>query len=203
MKEYNTPHYRARVACFNTNPPPKGCVLYFGDSLTEGGTWQSYYPTVAVANRGISGDNTEGMLNRFDEITQAQPQAIYILAGINDISQGISNQAILANFDQMIKRLQKETPTTRIYVESILPINNDFGRYKRLIGKENQVIILNKELEKLSSENNVFFLNINPLFQDEKGKLKSELTPDGLHLNAQGYSSWVEALNRILKETEN
>lgn len=197
-KEYDTDHYRERTAYFEQNPIGNNKIVFLGNSLTEGGQWEKYFPQAIPINRGISGDNTEGMLNRINEIAESHPTQLFILAGINDVSQNLPNKQIIKHYRYIIKQVKKESPQTVIYIQSLLPINNDFGRYKRLIGKEKQIIKLNKELKKLASKEKANFLNINPLYIDEKGKLDAQYTNDGLHLTETAYSIWVNELQKYI-----
>ena len=197
-KEYDTDHYRERIAYFEQNPIGENKVVFLGNSLTEGGSWNKYFPEVIPVNRGISGDNTEGMLNRIDEIAISHPSKLFILAGINDISQNVPSKQIIKRYRYIIKQVKEESPKTVIYIQSLLPINNDFGRYKRLIGKEKQIIKLNKELKKLASKEKIALVNINPLYMDKDGKLDAQYTNDGLHLTETAYSIWVSELQKYI-----
>lgn len=197
-KEYDTDHYRERIAYFGQNKIGENKIVFLGNSLTEGGQWDKYFPEAAPVNRGISGDNTEGILNRIDEIAGSYPAQLFILAGINDISQNIPNKQIIKHYRYIIQRVKDQSPETAIYIQSLLPINNDFGHYKRLIGKEKQIIKLNKELKKLASKEKIIFVNINPLYMDDQGKLDAQHTNDGLHLTETAYSIWVGELQKYI-----
>lgn len=197
-KEYDTDHYRERIAYFGQNPIGENKIVFLGNSLTEGGQWDKYFPEAAPVNRGISGDNTEGILNRIDEIAGSYPAQLFILAGINDISQNIPNKQIIKHYRYIIQRVKDQSPETAIYIQSLLPINNDFRHYKRLIGKEKQIIKLNKELKKLASKEKIIFVNINPLYMDDQGKLDAQHTNDGLHLTETAYSIWVGELQKYI-----
>ncbi|MEB3293412.1 MAG: hypothetical protein VKJ24_09640, partial [Synechococcales bacterium] len=50
------------------------------------------------------------------------------------------------------------------------------------------------QLATIAQEEQVFFLNLYPLFANEEGFLRSELSTDGLHLNPEGYRVWRTAL---------
>lgn len=198
-REYDTDHYRDRIAYFEQNPIGENKVVFLGNSITEAGKWDKYFPEISPVNRGISGDNTEGMINRIDEIAKSHPRQLFILAGINDISQNLSNKQIIEHYRYIIQQIKKESPQTTIYVQSLLPINNDFNRYKRLISKEKQIIKFNKELKKLASKEKINFLNIYPLYIDKKGKLDAQYTNDGLHLTETAYSMWVNKLHEYIQ----
>jgi hypothetical protein len=63
-------------------------VVMLGDSLTELGEWQEMFPEVKIANRGISSDMTSGILERLDEVMEARPRKVFLMAGINDLFWG-------------------------------------------------------------------------------------------------------------------
>src|SRR5262249_550007 len=59
-----------------------GAIVFFGDSITEG--WhddlRGLFPGLKVANRGIGGDTTHGMLVRLDEdVIALDPAAVVML----------------------------------------------------------------------------------------------------------------------------
>lgn len=122
-------------------------LVFLGNSLTQGGDWAVWFPKHNPANRGISGDNTEGILARLKEITKSKPAKVFLLIGINDISQNYNNDYLCTNFEKIVQEFKKDSPETIIYIQSILPVNNEFGRYKKLMNKEEQIEQLNKRLK--------------------------------------------------------
>ncbi|NDW09784.1 hypothetical protein D0T56_08985 [Dysgonomonas sp. 520] len=184
---------------FRKNPLKTGQIVFMGNSLTQGGKWSEYFPKQKPANRGISGDNTEGMLARLDEIVKAQPEKLFFLGGVNDISQNVPNDTIIKNIRTIIRRTKKESPGTIIYIQSPLPINNSFERYKRLTNKENVIDNLNKKLKKLCKKEKVNFIYIHPAFLIKKQTLDAKYTTDGLHLNKEGYSVWAKELSKYIE----
>lgn len=96
-----------------------------------------------------------------------------------------------------VERIQRESPDTKLYLQSLLPFDESFGRYKKLTGKTDMVPEINAQLEVLAKDHKITFINLFPLFT-EKGTnvLRKELTSDGLHLNEEGYKIWVKALKR-------
>ena len=109
----------------------------------------------------------------------------------------ITNQSLI---DKTITRIQKESPETKLYLQSLLPINESFGRYKRMTNKTYQIPEINARLEVLAKEKKIDFINLFPLFT-EKGTnvLRKELTFDGLHLKEEGYQIWVDAIKKKMK----
>ena len=197
---YDTEIYRNRIAQFKSEIFEKHQIIFLGNSLTQGGKWEQYFPNKKITNRGISGDNTDGILARLDGIIEAQPEKIFILSGINDVSQNYNNDYICNNMRQIIQRIKAELPETTIYFQSILPINNNFGHYKRLINKEKQIEQLNKQISKLCKAENIQFINLYPSFLIKKRLLDPRYTVDGLHLNETGYEIWVDKIRKFVEE---
>ena len=97
----------------------------------------------------------------------------------------------------MPRNIQYPTLAHTHELQSLLPINESFGRYKRLNGKTDMIPEINARLEALAKEKKITFINLFPLFT-EKGTnvLRSELTNDGLHLKEEGYKIWVKAIRK-------
>ncbi|MDR1882613.1 MAG: GDSL-type esterase/lipase family protein [Prevotella sp.] len=193
------PAYLERMACFEKDPLQEGQIVFLGNSLTQGGKWDEYFPVQKPVNRGISGDNTLGMLGRLHRIIEAKPRKLFILAGINDISLGRSNDRIMTGIKSMLYQVKAGSPGTEIYVQSLLPVNNDAGMYKRLKGKEKQIEKLNRKIRKFCKSENITFIDLYPSFTTSKRKLDAKYTDDGLHLNDAGYAVWVEKIRTCME----
>ena len=200
QKTYETENYKSRTAQFRSEGLTLNRIVFLGNSLTQGGKWSAWFPEQSPVNRGISGDNTEGVLARLDEITKSKPAKIFLMIGINDISQNYNNDYLCKNFEKIVQRIKIESPGTIVYIQSLLPVNNAYGRYKKLIHKEKQITTLNKALKKLCKRENIQYVNLYPLFLQEKRTLNTRFTPDGLHLNEAGYQVWVNAIRSLVEE---
>jgi lysophospholipase L1-like esterase len=189
-------YYQQRMEYFDKTPVPKNAIVFLGNSITERAEWQelladSKYP---VVNRGIGGDNSFGILARMDEILKAKPKAIYLMDGINDQFRKLPHEVSIYNYRRIIRKIKQQSPKTKIYLESALPINEEMT--KEAYTKDRNVLVpaLNRKLEALAAEEGVVYINICPLFQDENGVLKKEFTMDGIHLKASAYIDWVKFL---------
>lgn len=192
--------YMERMAFFRANPLQKGQVIFLGNSLTQGGKWDVYFPVQNPVNRGISGDNTLGMLGRLHEIIDSRPSKLFLLAGINDISLNRTNDKIMTGIKSIIYQVKAGSPGTKIYVQSLLPINNSPNRYKRMLDKEKQIEELNKELQEFCDKENILFINIYPAFLGGERLLDARYTTDGLHLNDDGYAVWTDQIRKYVEE---
>lgn len=195
-------HYDQRIAEYgNENAISSNDIVMIGNSLTEnGGDWRKLLGVSNVRNRGISGDDAMGIFNRMNEIIQGKPKKIFLMCGINDVSHNLCTDSIVKSIDKIIIKINTESPKTKIYLQSILPINETFERYKRLTGKTNQIPEINNELVKLAKKHKITFINIFPLFTEKENNiLRKELTNDGLHLNENGYKIWADELKKYVK----
>lgn len=194
-----TEHYYKRFLQFMDEPAiTSKDIVMVGNSLTEGGgDWNVRLNKKNIRNRGIIGDEVMGIYDRLHQILPGQPAKLFLLAGVNDISHDLTADSIVSMIRMTVERIQRESPDTKLYLQSLLPFNESFGRYKKLTGKTNMVPEINAKLAALAKEHQITFINLFPLFT-EKGTnvLRSELTSDGLHLNEEGYEIWVKALKK-------
>ncbi|HEY0041529.1 MAG TPA: GDSL-type esterase/lipase family protein, partial [Flavisolibacter sp.] len=149
---YRTTYYEQKATLFRLLPDTKGEIIFLGNSITDIGEWTEIWQNLNVKNRGISGDNTFGVLARLDEVTSSKPAKIFIMIGINDIAKGTPDSAIIANHKKMYERIRSVSPKTKIYVQSILPTNADFTEFKRHQDKDEHIRYVNETLKKICTE---------------------------------------------------
>ena len=194
-----TDHYYKRFLQFMDEPAiGNKDIVMLGNSLTEnGGDWAARLGNKNVRNRGIIGDEVMGVYDRLHQILPGHPAKLFLLIGVNDVSHDLTTDTIVGMIRVTVERIRKESPDTKLYLQSLLPINESFGRYKRLAGKTNMIPEINKQLEELAKEKGLTYINLVPLFT-EKGSnvLRAELTTDGLHLKEEGYKIWVKAIRK-------
>lgn len=192
--------YYQRASLFDTLGTNQNSIVMLGNSLTHGCEWHELLGNPNVVNRGINGDIAEGIDLRLDGILRGHPAKIFLLCGVNDVSHDLSADSIASAVEAIIGRIKRESPTTKVYLQSLLPINNSFGRYKRIFGKEQTIRDINTLLEAYAAKNDITWINLYPAFADEKGNLRSDLTNDGLHLLGPGYIIWREILLPYINE---
>ena len=194
-------HYAERIQEFESEKPiSKKDIVFLGNSLTEnGGDWAKRLGIKHVRNRGIIGDNTEGVWKRLESITKGTPKQILITIGINDISQGLNLYTLLENTERIIQKIQQDSPQTLISIQSLLPINEDKLWYRLMKGKSKIIEEYNVLLQNLASRYQLAFINSYPIFLEEgSNQLKAHLTGDGLHINDEGYQLWSQFLKPYL-----
>lgn len=194
-----TEHYYKRFLQFmDESPITSRDIVMLGNSLTEGGDdWNARLNKKNIRNRGIIGDDVMGIYDRLHQILPGRPAKLFLLAGVNDISHDLTADSIVSLIRLTVERIHRESPDTKLYLQSLLPFNESFNRYKRLAGKTDMVPEINASLKALAKEYKITFINLFPLFTEkDTNVLRSELTNDGLHLNEEGYKIWVKSLKK-------
>ena len=200
QRVYNDYYYQ-RIRQFQAEEPiTSQDIVMLGNSLTEGGgDWSKRLKMKNVRNRGIVGDEIMGIYDRLDQILPGKPQKIFLLTGVNDVSHDLSTDSLVTLMDILLNEIQTKSPETKLYLQSLLPINETFGRYKKLTGKTDQIPEINAKLKELANRRNIVFIDLFPLFTEDKTNiLEKKITTDGLHLNEDGYKIWVKKLKEYL-----
>ncbi|SDL60375.1 Lysophospholipase L1 [Catalinimonas alkaloidigena] len=164
-------------------------IVMVGNSLVHGGEWAELLQRSDVVNRGISGDVTRGILDRLEPVLALKPRYVCIMAGINDLSARRSVADVFAIYRQIIETCR---------AEGINPILMS-TLYTRMPDYLNQeVAALNQALQRYAQQENIAYLDLNPILAPE-GRLQLAYTYDGVHLTAEGYLRWAEALRTLLQ----
>lgn len=191
---YRPDIYDSRVELFKASAHRKSDIVMLGNSITFWGDWKELTGSGKIKNRGIPGDITFGVLNRLEEVIQGKPAKVFILIGINDMARNIPENVIIQNYIRMINALKAGSPSTKIFIQSLFPVNDAFGKLTSHCNKGNEIVRLNAQLKSLTEKENVTFIDLHQHFTDQHGKLKREFTWDGVHLTFPGYQQWVKVL---------
>ena len=189
-------NYALKVEQFKSFPNSSKDIIFLGNSITAGVDWMELLGRTDVRNRGISGDITFGVLERLNEVTEGRPAKVFILIGINDISRNVPDSFIVNNYQKIMQRIKKESPSTKIYFQTLLPVNNEFTQFKNHYNKDEHILHMNEELKKLAAKEKITLIDLYPHFLNAEKKLDKKYTIDGLHLNADGYKVWADILKQ-------
>jgi len=185
--------WQYRCDLFETYPITENSTIFLGNSLTE--NFETHYEFKdTLLNYGISGDFTEGVLKRLDQIISRKPKKVVLMIAINDIIEKVPMNEIQSNYLQIVERLIHEVPGLNLYVQSNLPVYKTQSFLTSNADNMNQVRKLNEFLKELCSEKQIDYIDLFPLFVDAKNQLQPELTTDGIHLNEKGYDIWKKEL---------
>ncbi|HIE98880.1 MAG TPA: DUF1080 domain-containing protein [Planctomycetes bacterium] len=188
--------WTTRRADFATQVESKqGAVVFLGDSIIQG--WgpnlRNFFPELNVANRGISGDTTRGMLIRLNEdVLALKPSAVVLLMGTNDLEEKAEPETIAANVELILAELRKHRSDMPIVLCQVFPSSATKSRPADSIRKINALYAA-----AVKGDAQVTVIDTWTLFANDQGDAKKEEFPDLLHPNAVGYAKWGRALRPI------
>ena len=197
----STPHYNKRVAQFEREGGiDENTIVMMGNSLTENGKdWAERLGVPQVVNRGIIGDNTVGMTERLCQITPHRPKAIFLMAGINDMVNDNPAIEVAGRVINLIETIRQQAPTTKLFVESLLPINESNGRWRTLAGRTDDIPLTNMYIRAYCESNGITFVDIfHKMTYPNSNVLRDELSADGLHITEAGYQIWEKEIKKQL-----
>jgi lysophospholipase L1-like esterase len=193
--EWGRNNYKKVVKEFKESPLNYQNIVFLGNSITAGGNdWgvRLNYPN--IRNRGIGGDVTEGVLHRLNEITYYKPKAVFLLIGINDLWNVSpfepSVSYISKNIIRITQEIQKKSPETKVYVQTILPVEKQI--YRAYINEINNILKLEE------SSNSYTIIDLHSFFVDDKGLIIEDFFSDGIHLTEEGYNNWVKVVRPVV-----
>lgn len=194
-------YYARRATLFDLLPVTHNDIIMLGNSLTDGAEWNELLGNPNVKNRGIIGDIVQGYVERMEPILKGQPRKIFIMGGVNDISHAVSGDSIGRAIEKLVVMIKQRCPSTKIYLQSLLPFNNEVRMWKNLKDREQVVVDANRAIRAVAQRQGVTFIDLYPLFNDGTGRLKAEYTNDGLHLMGPAYLIWRDAIAPYVNDT--
>ncbi|MBB3188704.1 GDSL-type esterase/lipase family protein [Microbacter margulisiae] len=192
--QYSTFYYQ-RATLFAQLPVYSSDIIFLGNSITNGCEWSELFNNKHVKNRGISGDIVQGVYDRLEPILKGQPEKIFLLIGINDLARGTSPDSVVRGIHKIADRVKRESPRTKLFIQSLLPVNNTFSTFKDHTSKGQEVIDTNKMLQALCLKKHLTYIDLYDSFKEPgDDKMNPKYTNDGLHLLGPGYLLWKKII---------
>ncbi len=192
------PYFLKRVAYFEALPVKKNAIVFLGNSITEVGEWSELFDDKNIINRGISGDVTYGVINRLPYLLSQKPKKIFLAIGVNDIKRGASVEEVSTNLEKIIKLIKQKSPKTKLYVQSILPVNEGMLAAIYLKITNERVDAVNQKVKELAGKYDFTYVDLHQSqLKGTDGQLKKELSTDGLHLQPMAYITWANYLKSL------
>jgi lysophospholipase L1-like esterase len=164
-------------------------------------SWEPFYGNRNAVNIASSGDATYHMLWHFqngglDGMKHHNPKLVVVMIGTNNRGipelKGLDTAyGILA----LLKEIHAKLPESKILLMPIIPRGKTPDDQGRLRNDE-----INKVIQTYVDHKTVHWLDVGHVFLGDKGNLKTDLMPDGLHPNEEGYLVWGEAMEPTLKK---
>lgn len=175
-------------------------ILFMGDSITD--FWRNpegafagkpvadkYFSQWKVANFGIAGDTTQGVLYRLQngEGKGFSPKAVMLMIGTNNTARNTAAE-IAEGVGAIVLQLQRDFPDAKILLLGIFPRGRAGDPVRATIAD------INKTVARLHDGNKVHYLDIGAGFLDAAGNIPQDVMSDGLHPSGKGYEIWANAV---------
>jgi lysophospholipase L1-like esterase len=172
----------------------QGAVVFLGDSITQ--EWSGLgaaFPGMKVANRGISGDTSRGVLIRLqDDVLALNPAAVVLLIGTNDLEEGATPEIAAGNVKLILADLKRHNPRMPVILCEVMPSSATMKR------PANQIKAINAlYTAAVKNDAQIIPLDTWSLFADANGDAPASEFPDLLHPNDIGYAKWAAALRPL------
>lgn len=165
-------------------------VVFFGDSHTAYGDWQRAFPEIKSINLGYMGEDTKGMLRRVEVIQSVHPRKIFLMAGLNGLGEQSASEFEVA-YSALVDSILSAVPDAELYIENILPINDDIDLNKKIIDA-------NKIIRAIAEDRNLTHIDLYSLYA-VNSELPTDVTYDGVHLKTEAYDLWYESINPFIR----
>lgn len=176
-------------------------ALFIGDSRTVGMAeyapidGATYFATVGLSTYKINNSTSEVPGTKGQSLAQVlaakQYGKVYIMLGINEIGNDLN--ATMTHYRELIDRVRQAQPNAIIILEANLHVAYSRSSTDKVVNNP-AINSFNEELALLADNQKIFYLDVNPLFDDDTGSLKAELTSDGTHPYAKHYLTWADWL---------
>jgi lysophospholipase L1-like esterase len=181
-----TPYFRSPLEA-----PPYGA----GDPQAFYGFWMmKKEPTWEVLNLGINGQRTDEIRDRLNEAFESHPEYVVVLAGVNDIYQGVDPQETARNLAGIYREIQRHTIIP--VAATVLPFDS---ATKAQAAKIRQ---LNAWIKKTADQFKIPLVDLNKAVADPANPNRLNASPDGLHPDIGSYRQMGFSVLKIIQEME-
>jgi lysophospholipase L1-like esterase len=178
-------------------PPPKGAILFAGDSqFTRWKTIHEDLKGYTVINRGFGGSKMSDLLHYTDRIViPYRPRLIVVNEGGNDIHGGRTPEDLLADCKAFVTKVQQALPNTRIALSGLQPSP---ARWAEADTRRRFNVMLR---EYVATQKNVVYIDLFDAYLGADGKPREELfVADMTHHSAAGYAVRMRVMKPVLGE---
>lgn len=176
-------------------------ALFIGDSRTVGlqlyGTLDNadYFATPGLNLFTIPKAEVEigeyGEISLEELLDKKDYKKIYLMLGINEL--GYDFEATLKKYNELVEQLRTKEAEAVLYVCANLHVTSIRDENDEIHNNEN-INRINGEIARLADNKDIFYLDVNPLFDDENGNLNEEYASDDSHVLGEYYEIWCEWL---------
>lgn len=169
-------------------------ALFIGDSRTVGirdygslGNADFFCREGLSTNEAKNSSASSGDGDLGNMLSSGKYKKIYIMLGINEI--GNDYDSTFANYRALLENVRAKAPDAVVYLQANMHVTYDAQTSS--INNE-RINELNRRISSLADNSKVFYIDINPVFDDKDGNLEAGYTSDGVHVLGAIYQNWSE-----------
>lgn len=171
--------------------------LFIGDSRAVGLMEYSqmekvdFFCNVGMSVFNIHDDSINipniGKMSLSELLDNQKYDKVYIMLGINEM--GYNFEKIIEKYQELIQFIKEKEPNAKILLQANLHVTSERSNSDDIFNNKS-INRLNTALSKLADNKDIFYLDVNPLFDDENGNLSADKSSDNTHLYAKYYKDW-------------
>lgn len=173
-------------------------IVFLGDSITDWYPIDEVFGDLPIVRSGIAGFETKDILKDMNKMVyQYNPTKVIILIGTNDLKYKESTtEETIENTKTIIENIKKNRKNTKIYYQSIYPVNRNMWAVENRYNEEIQEV--NEKMKEYCRDNDVTYIDMYNELSDEEGNFREDFTDDGLHPNSLAYGRISQVLLRYI-----
>ena len=177
-----------------TNGIKYGSILFTGSSsITKWPDINTYFPSYDILNRGFGGSQFSDLLAYVDRVIVAyKPSKVFIYEGDNDIAAGETPEQVFEEAVKLREILKSKLPGVPVVFISAKP---SIARWNL----KDRYVQFNRLLKKYADETELtMYADVWTPMLEREGNVKQVFLKDDLHMTAEGYKIWQQALMKFL-----
>ncbi len=166
-------------------------ALFIGDSRTVGireyGSLGNadFYCEEGLSTADAKKSSANGELSKL--LSSGKYKKVYVMLGINEVGNDIDGT--FASYKGLVENIRVKAPEAIIFIQANMHVT--FDTQSNSVNNE-RINALNNRISTLADRQRIFYIDVNPVFDDDKGNLEAGYTSDGIHVYAAAYSKWCE-----------
>lgn len=104
------------------SPWTSSATVFLGDSMLYGFLNFPEYVPPGTVNLAVTTSKSSRVVQMVDTAVQYSPKNIFIMTGINDVSDG-DLAVFTMNYNSILDMVSARSPGTKVYVQALFPVN--------------------------------------------------------------------------------
>ena len=126
-----------------------------------------------------------------DALQARQYDRVYLMLGVNEL--GYNFQKTVERYGEMVQQIRELQPDAYLILEASLHVTKKRSDTDSTFNNSN-IDRMNQAQAAFADGEHIFFIDVNPVFDDETGALNQDYTFDNTHPYGKYYSKWADWL---------